>query len=442
MSKTLYEKLCRRDRLFKAWNTLSKNPSSSGLSGHTIEAFSKNLDFEINLLKKQLTTKSFKFSKVKGAKIPKGNNSTSFRTIRIQEVRDRIVVKAITILISPIVEKKFKIKNEASFAYQTGLGPSKAFERIKSLYSSGHKFVLEADIIKFFDTIDKNFLLNEMVFLALPDDTLNNLITESLEQEIGNKELFTFEELQLFELSETGIPQGSSLSPLLSNIYLSKFDEIMLKNDLGLVRYADDFVVMCRTNSEAKKAYNKVKEILEGELKLEIHHLDNNDPKAKTKIVKPTQNPITFLSVVFDGNTIYPARKKYKELEENLLKLSLDSRISIVDYLTKYRLRIVGWISAFHFAEVERYFEKLENLVNQDIYQGLKIRDWELKNEVKNKSGAKSLSDKQRKYSGIPSCKEILNKIRGSDNKSVEESSKIFEKIRIEEVEKGIFELV
>ncbi len=409
---TLYKKFYWGKKLYDAWNNLRKNPSSSGLSGQTIEQFGQNLHNEIEQLRFQLKNNSFKFSKVKGSKYYKSTDPSDFRPLKIPEVRDRVVIRAIVNTISPILENKFELKNRASYAYQKGLGPPKAFERVISLYKSGRRIILEADIIKFFDSVDKEKLLNDFILPSLPDDSLNNLLIESLSLEIGNQKSFNQEELKLFEMSNTGIPQGSSLSPLLSNVYLSSFDKLMINEGFGLVRYADDFVVLCKTLSEAKKAYRIAKEVLENELKLKIYPLDNSNKNSKTKIINPTQNPLNFLSIIFNGNDLYPSREKYLNLKKNLMSLSSDKNLNVIDYLMKFRLKLIGWIASFHFTNVERYFEDLEKFINENIAFGLNRRKWKLKKLAIDKKSKYSLNEFQRIFSGVSSCAEILKNIR------------------------------
>ena len=220
------------------------------------------------------------------------------------------------------------------------------------MYKEKRPYALEGDIIKFFDTIDVFNLLNNYVFPELKDNTLNQLIVNGLNSEIGNANELTDEQLIVFS-NDGGIPQGSSLSPLLSNVYLSKFDKELIKKGFGLVRYADDFIVMCRSEEEALEANQLCKSILEDDLKLKIHPLDNTDPKSKCKIVQVTQKHITFLSINFNGTRLWPERSKITELENKIRSIRLKKDKNIIQYLTSMKNLLEGWLAAFHFTDLE-----------------------------------------------------------------------------------------
>lgn len=113
--------------------------------------------------------------------------------------------------------------------------------------------MLEADLINFFGTVDKDSLLNDVVFKRLSDTTINTLIQQALNQSIGNLDSFNVEQKKYFENIDKGIPQGNALSPLLSNIFLSPFDLRLQDKGFKLVRYADDFVIMCISEKSVKK---------------------------------------------------------------------------------------------------------------------------------------------------------------------------------------------
>jgi RNA-directed DNA polymerase len=249
---------------------------------------------------------------------------------------------------------------------------------------------------------------------------LNELIRSALEVELGNKYKFTPEELQIFESSENGIPQGSSLSPLLSNVYLSIFDKKMLRAGFGLVRYADDFVVLCKTDDDALKAYKLAKSIIEEELNLKLYPLQRdsdetvNSSISKTKIVHPSQNPIKFLSVRYNGERSWPDVTKMNDLKFKLRELSKNTNISVKDYLGAFERKLRGWLAAFHFTDVDIYLDKLDSEVNEILSHGLALRGWVLQRQKKTKDGRFIINKRQRTNSGIKHCTSILAEIRNN----------------------------
>lgn len=151
--------------------------------------------------------------------IPKSKGK--FRPLQIPEVSDRVVIKAIAIELEEHFKELLEKSRGLSFAYQKGLGVKEAVEKINEYCQNGYSYVLEADLINFFGTVDKDSLLNDVVFKRLSDTTINTLIQQALNQSIGNLDSFNVEQKKYFENIDKGIPQGNALSPLLSNIFLS-----------------------------------------------------------------------------------------------------------------------------------------------------------------------------------------------------------------------------
>ncbi len=417
--KSLYTKLCSSRCLKRAWETLTKSPQSHGISNETIQTFRDNLTSNLKQIQKELKSNSYQFSPLRAVPIHKEKNKVKkIRPIRIAEIRDRVVLKAIANLITPQLQKQYKLKNPASFAYQKRIGTRHAIERMVRLFHDGNKVALEGDIIKFFDRVDRKYLLYDLIYPILPDDTLNNLIDQGLEIEIGNAEELTDEEKLEFDRSEGGIPQGSALSPLLSNVYLSKFDQGMLNAGYGLVRYADDFLVMCPTENEAIEAYKLAKLILEDELHLNIHALDNESKDSKCRIVRPSQKPLEFLSIMFNGQRLYPAPRKITELKDKIQhNVNQYNQLTVIEVLTKTKNILEGWLAAFHYTDLEPNIKIIDDFINTHIGYVLRDLGWKLK-DMENKKGkwhfTDTLSELQRNSSGIPFCRDILKKYEDS----------------------------
>lgn len=412
--KTLLQKVYSLRTLQRAWNSLNKaHRSSHGLSGETLEEFARSLNSNLRGIQRDLKAGTFSFSLLRAVPVRKPLRPNKIRPLRVAEVRDRVVLKAMVLVVQPYLEKRYNLRNPASYAYQKGLGPEAAIERVVELYMEGKPVAFEGDIIRFFDTVNREYLLKDLVYPVLPDDSLCTLIDAGLNQEIGNRDSLPGEVWKLYEASQGGIPQGSSLSPLLSNVYLAPFDGKMLDSNFGLVRYADDFVVMCRNEKEAREAYRIAKGVLEERLKLSIHPLDEDDPDCKSRIVKVTQTPMEFLSVRFNGTRLWPAREKVTELKEKVIIATDPQRNqSVVSVLTKTRNLIEGWIAAFYYTDIERILPEIDILINKRLAFSLRKMHWHLR-RLKQTEGISSLSQMQRHYSGIPRGAEILESIRG-----------------------------
>jgi len=410
--KSLLEKVYSSPNLKKAWKQLNKsNRSSQGLSSMTIENFGRTFDSHRRRLSKELREGSFKFSKVKAIvlKQKKPFGEIKRRPIRVSEIQDRVVQRAIVNIIEPILRKKYQLRNIASFAYLEERDIRKALIRMVTLYKKGNPIVLEADIKNYFGTVNKEKLLNEMIFPALPDTSLNELIEQALNQEIGNLHQIEQDDWELF--SDTGIPQGGGLSPLFANVYLNDFDKEMLAAGYGLVRYADDFIVVCRNEEEAVRAYEMSINILEKRLGLKLHML-SSDGKGKTRIVRFTQVNFEFLGIRFNGKNLYPGEKTLKNLETRIREITeFGNDKSLLNVLSKLKLTVEGWIAAHCYTKVEEYLPTIENELSLRLCGCAHRMGW-----IKNDG---ILSQRQRKFTGLPCLVNYLNDRR--KNFTVEE---------------------
>lgn len=411
---TLLQTISEPENLRDAWKKLAKfNKESHGLSGETISSFEQNLDDKILSISEKLKTGNYKFSKTRGVLIAK-KGKNSFRPLQIPEISDRVVIKAIAIQLEHIFEHTLSKSYGFSFAYQKRLGVKDALLKIKEHYDKGNEYILEADLVNFFGTVDKKQLLENQIFPNLPENSINGLINDALNQEIGNLKDFDSIKVKFFEGVDKGIPQGNALSPLFSNIYLSEFDQKIIDDNYNLVRYADDFVIMARTRRECREAYKKCVEYLQ-QIKLEIHSLEKNE---KTKITEIKAETVTFLSVTFDGKNLYPSKENFEKLQNKIWELIKGKpELNLLEFISKLKNKHDGWISAFIYTDVSRYFDELDFIINRVFYMKLEKLDWKLKENKLEKIPLKyrtktstnfCISKKQRENSGIPVTHKLV----------------------------------
>ncbi len=410
--KNLLEKVATRKNLEQAWHdiNLSARPVSHGMSEQTILDFRTNLDNELEIIRKELLSNSYRFGKVRGATIKKKGGKK--RPLRIADIRDRVAQRAIARILEKNLSGEFTLKNPASHAYITGRGVQTAIKKMLNYHQAGYLTIFEADIQDFFGTVNLEKLLDEMVFPALSDTSINRLINDAIKMEVGNKLDLPEDDWKLFPESSSGLPQGGYLSPLLSNVYLSPFDAKMLEAGYKLIRYADDFIVMCKSDKEADDAYHLAVQILEGDLLLKMHPRDDRNVQARTKVVRVSQTPISFLGFHFNGSRIWPDVEKRKKLTEKLQERQLET--DVLKLLKTTNNLLQGWISAYGFSDISStYLKSIDNEVNNCIWEGLSKMRWELK--------TKHLSMQQRENSGVKPAQWYLEKIRnGLDAKDKE----------------------
>lgn len=356
---TYYRRLSTSEHLLKAWKKLSKKKHSRGYDEQTIEEFSRDLEINIRRICAELRSQTFEFTPLRGFLHQKPGGG--MRPIKIPAVRDRVVLKGIELLVSP---KFAKYNLPCSFGYIRGVKVADAINRVKELSSLGNNWVLEGDISKFFDTVDRTSLMNRFV-REIRIRSLEPLILSALQVEVGNLDCFRPEDRELFPHADSGIPQGGVLSPMLANFYLFPFDKQMSDAGFNLIRYADDFVVMCSSESQARAAYDLARRVLEDDLHLKIHALAEEN--SKTKITLYSKG-FTFLGLNFQAGRTTPGSKSITKFKERISGI-LDYRqgVSLLKTLTSLQNTIVGWGQAYKMYDSADAFRKLDLFVREKL---------------------------------------------------------------------------
>jgi RNA-directed DNA polymerase len=261
---TLHDKVYNRSNLMVASVVVLGNRGAAGVDHQTVEDFATSYGEEIDRLGEDLRTGKYQPHAVKRVWIPKPG-STEKRPLGIPTVRDRVVQTALLSVLEPIFDITFA---EHSYGFRKGRGCHQALERVEKLLEAGYTYVVDADLKGYFDTIPKDRLLSR-VGERISDRGILGLVEKFLDQGV-------LEGLMEFT-PEKGTPQGAVISPLLANLYLNPLDHLMSESGFALTRYADDFVVMCRSREEAERALERIRHWVEANGLL-LH-------PAKTKIV-------------------------------------------------------------------------------------------------------------------------------------------------------------
>lgn len=254
---SLYDKVYAPKNLRAAWARVREKGGASGSDGQTLDQFEQKLDEQLARLHEDLREKRYRPRPVRRVYIPKSGGGK--RPLGIPTVRDRIVQQAVLQVLGPIFEAKF---SPYSHGFRPERGCQTALEVIDQALSHGYHWVVDADIEQFFDSVDHELLLSA-VNEEVSDGSVLRLLRMFLESGVllGPGE---------YEPTEVGTPQGGPISPLLANIYLHSFDEAMRAAKIGLVRYADDFVLLTKSRERAEEALALARSVLEG-LKLRLH---------------------------------------------------------------------------------------------------------------------------------------------------------------------------
>jgi RNA-directed DNA polymerase len=241
---SLIDKVHAPATLAAAWARVQANAGAAGVDGQSIERFEAGAQLYLAELATALREGSYRPQPIRRVEIPKGDGRT--RPLGIPAVKDRIVQTAVKLVIEPIFEAAF---HPASYGFRPGRGCRDALREVERLLADGHTFVVDADFANYFDTIPHEPMM-QRIEERISDGRVLELLRGWLEADILH---------DLERWTPTGgTPQGAVISPLLANIYLHPLDELMAARGYRMVRYADDFVVLCKSREEAAAALAEI----------------------------------------------------------------------------------------------------------------------------------------------------------------------------------------
>ena len=262
---SLIDKVYKRKNLEMAWEKVKANRGSGGVDGQNLEAFEAQLDQQLDRLQRELKGDTYQPLPVRQHPIQKRDKPGEYRMLGIPAIYDRVCQQALLNRLEPIFEPIF---DDASFGYRRGRSTKDALRKIWKEIQGGSEWIVDADLRDFFGSVDHEKLLT-LVAQRVADGRVLRLIKAMLKAgSYGKGQLFP---------SERGTPQGSVVSPTLSNILLTPFDREMRLRGYQLTRYADDWVVTCKSAAEARSAVDAARRILK-QLGVELH-------PQKTRIV-------------------------------------------------------------------------------------------------------------------------------------------------------------
>jgi len=255
--ESLFEKVLNRDNLNSAFKRVVKNGGSAGIDGMKTNELLDYLRKEKEELLESLRNGKYKPKPVKRVEIPKPGGGV--RLLGIPTVLDRMIQQALVQVLQPIFDAKF---SDSSYGYRPGRKAQDAVEKSKQYYEEGYKVVVDIDLSKYFDTINHDLLMG-YVREEVQDRQVLELIKKYLKSGVMVN--------GIREATEKGSPQGGPLSPLLSNIYLDKFDKEMEARGHRHIRYADDIAVYVKSKRAGERVLESCRRYLEGKLKLKMN---------------------------------------------------------------------------------------------------------------------------------------------------------------------------
>jgi len=354
---SLMDKIWSPSNLEEAFKEVKRNRGAAGVDKVTIKDFEADLENNVRVLHDQLRTKLYKPMPVKRVYIPKGDGTE--RPLGIPTVRDRVVQAATRRIIEPIFEGKFE---ECSFGFRPNRSAHMAIEKIQKDLLDGYVYVIDADLKSYFDTIPHNRLIDE-VREEIVDGSVLSLLEKFLQAGIM--------ENGSFQINEKGTPQGGVISPLLANIYLHPLDAIMTERGHRITRYADDFVICCKSQKGAERVLRTLHKFLEEELGLIIH-------PEKTKIINNMERPFVFLGYKFKkANWLGPSDKALKKFKNKVKEITKKNQTVNMEKLIKERLNpyLRGWGNYFGYGHVKTLFVTLDSWIRRRLRM-VQLRSW------------------------------------------------------------------
>lgn len=343
---SLFDKVFALRTLEAAWKRVAANRGAAGVDKMSIARFRANAAIYLRDLSRSLRAGSYKPEAVRRVYIPKERGKT--RPLGIPTVKDRIVQAALKMVIEPIFEREFL---PSSFGFRPERGCKDALRRVNGLLKEGYTWVVDADLKSYFDTIPHAQLL-ELIKEKISDGRVLSLIESYLEQDI-------LDGMERWEPVE-GSPQGAVISPLLANLYLHPLDKLMTEEGYEIVRYADDFVILCRTREEAEEALAKVAAWTKA-TGLTLHpdktHIGDCEATSSGRI--------DFLGYTFTAGRRYVRKKSLLKIRESVRKKTRRRRNgNLEEIISDLNRTMKGWFEYFKhtnggdFKDVDGYVRR------------------------------------------------------------------------------------
>jgi RNA-directed DNA polymerase len=325
---SLMDKVWTLDNLNRAFAKVKANGGSPGVDHVTIEMYGERLEENLKRLSEQLRKREYRPQAIKRVMIPKPGSKET-RPLGIPTVRDRVVQAAMRHVMEPIFENEFA---DRSYGFRPGRGCKDALRQVNELLNQGYIYVVDADLKSYFDTIPHDRLM-----MLIQEKIADNVFLTVVEYFLKQRVMDTSKEWT----PEGGTPQGAVLSPLLSNIYLNPLDHQMAHAGVEMVRYADDFVLLCKSEADASKCLEMVSDWT-AKAGLILH-------PVKTRIVDATQRGgFDFLGYHFERGMKWPRKKSLKKLQDSIRdKTRRCNGFSLSEIIEDINMRLIGWFGYF-----------------------------------------------------------------------------------------------
>jgi group II intron reverse transcriptase/maturase len=365
---SLVDKVYKRKNLVMAWEKVKRNQGAGGIDGESLVAFEEKLDERLDRLHEEFKSDTYRPEPVRQHRIPKAGQPGKWRKLGIPTIYDRVCQQALLNRLEPIFEPVF---DDASFGYRRGRSQKDALRKIWRELHEGNEWIVDADLRDFFGSVDHEKLIT-LVAQRIADGRVLRLIRSILEAGCvaEGRRLPT----------EQGTPQGGVISPLLSNVLLTPFDREMRRKGYRLTRFADDWVVTCRTRAEAQAALATATRVLV-ELGVVLHvkktrivHVRHGFEFLGYKIRRGSR-PLRLASHQIRSSVrsgtlyAYPRQKSIQHFKDQIRQLTCRrAPVSTERLIQEINPILRGWGNYYCRAHVRRLFHQLDGWIVRRIW--------------------------------------------------------------------------
>ena len=341
----LLQAVLHSDNLSRAWKRVKSNKGKPGIDGVTVEDWPAHARLHWQDTREQIDQGRYQPQAVRRVEIPKPDGGK--RLLGIPTVTDRVIQQAIAQVLTPIFDPSF---SDSSFGFRPGRNAHQAIRQVQANVKEGYRWAVDIDLAKFFDTVNHDLLMG-LLGRAITDKGLLKLIASYLRAGV-----LVGEHL---EPSEVGTPQGGPLSPLLANIVLHQLDLELARRGHRFARYADDMIIMIKSQRSGQRVMRSITRFLEQDLKLTVN-------QAKSKVAPVSE--CDFLGFRMRGTKIRWSDKALPNFKHRVKELTGRSwGVSMQYRLTKLAQYLRGWVGYFGISQYYRPVPGIDEWIRRRI---------------------------------------------------------------------------
>jgi len=341
----LLERILSRENMLKAWKRVKANKGAPGIDNMSVEDFPEYARNNWDSIRESLLAGIYQPSPVRRVEIPKATGGT--RPLGIPTVLDRVIQQSIYQVLMPMFDPGF---SESSYGFRPGRSAKDAVYQIREYIREGYRVAVDMDLSKFFDTVNHDVLMHR-VARKVRDKRILRLIGKYLRAGVMvNGRL---------QATRKGVPQGGPLSPLLANILLDDLDKELERRGHRFVRYADDFIILVKSQRAGERVMLSVQRFLERNLKLKV-----NQDKSQVALTNQTD----FLGFTFKGTKIRWSEKAFQEFKRRVKRLTGRSWFVSMEYRYKKLAQYLrGWMNYFGISEYYRPIPEIDHWLRRRL---------------------------------------------------------------------------